>query len=225
PEILIISTGSIPQIPEKILEDNSIKNIDSNYSQNFTTAHDVLRGTRSVANHVVIIGGGATGAETAEFLAIQGKKVILLELSDEIAKDIDPLRRPFLLQQIEKLGITIILNSKNIKINNGYLEVEVDGTTKRLEEVESIVFAVGVKSDTQLKKVAENCMVQYYIIGDADQPGNAMDAVFAGAELALRICNMDSAPETKSEKLSNKTISELAAEITRQIRLKLGIDD
>ncbi len=57
------------------------------------TSHEVLNGAVTVKQNVAIIGGGITGVETAEFLAKQGKKIIILEMGQEIAMELSPLKK------------------------------------------------------------------------------------------------------------------------------------
>jgi 2,4-dienoyl-CoA reductase-like NADH-dependent reductase (Old Yellow Enzyme family)/thioredoxin reductase len=223
PDIMIIATGSNPFIQDISANDNNGKFVDASYSGNIVTAHDILKGVKNVKQNVAIIGGGITGIETAKFLATQGKKVMVMEIHNEIARDLDPLSRPFLLEKIKKLGIFIYTNTKFISINGSSIEVETEGHRRSFDGIESVVFACGVKPESDLKEIFKNSNLQYYVIGDANRPGNALDAIWAAADLTLKICNANSEREPEPEIFSKETISDLTAEITRQIKLKLNI--
>jgi 2,4-dienoyl-CoA reductase-like NADH-dependent reductase (Old Yellow Enzyme family)/thioredoxin reductase len=225
PDIVLIATGSKPIIPDIPIKDNNIENSNNIYHQNIITAIDVIKGLQSVKSHVAIIGGGITGIEVAENLAKQGKKVTILEISDKVARDLGPTREPFLLEKIKKLGIVVYTNTKAISINGSSIEVEIEGIRRKLDGIGSVVFACGVKPENKLEEILKNKKFQYYVIGDADKPGNALDAIWAAADLFLKIGNTNSEFKLDSEKLSKESISDLASEIARQIKIELKIDD
>ena len=58
PDTLILATGSRPFIPP-------VKGTDQDF---VTNAHDILLGKREAGVHVVVVGGGLVGAETADML-------------------------------------------------------------------------------------------------------------------------------------------------------------
>lgn len=58
---------------------------------NVVMAADVFGHPEKVADEVAIIGGGHVGMETALYLARLGKKVTVIEMTDELAKDATPV--------------------------------------------------------------------------------------------------------------------------------------
>jgi hypothetical protein len=155
--------------------------------------------------------------DAAVYLAEQDKKVTVLEISDEVAGDLGPLRKPFLLEKIKKLGIAIYTNTKCISIDDSFIEVEMRGSNKKLERIGSVVFACGVRPEKDLEELMKSSRFQYYVFGDACKPGKAIDAIWNSADVALKIYNSDSKLGTNIEMLSEETISELVEEITRQV--------
>ena len=49
-------------------------------------ACEYLRGEKKVGDNVVVVGGGLTGSEIAYELALQGKKVTIVEMLDDLIK-------------------------------------------------------------------------------------------------------------------------------------------
>ena len=54
-------------------------------------ALEVLAGRKDVGQKVAVVGGGAIGCETAEYLQRIGKQVTILEMLDDIGKDVSPV--------------------------------------------------------------------------------------------------------------------------------------
>jgi 2,4-dienoyl-CoA reductase-like NADH-dependent reductase (Old Yellow Enzyme family)/thioredoxin reductase len=198
PDIVIIATGSSPIIPDIpfISYDPFLSKIPSarddlihgNKSMLPVTSHEVLSGAVTVKQNVAIIGGGITGVETAEFLAKQGKKIVILEMGQEIAPDLSPLRKYFLKEKINNLEISVFTSTKCTGIGSDFIEVEKDGVKMQMGKTESVVFACGVKQDNKLAETLKSMRYPFYVTGDALKPAKAIDAILAAAELARTIC-------------------------------------
>ncbi len=55
-------------------------------------------------------------------------------------------------------------------------------------KTESVVFACGNKSDNKITEILRCLQYPFYVIGDAQKPAKAIDAIHAAAELARAIC-------------------------------------
>lgn len=197
PDIVIIATGSVPVIPDIpfISYNPFMSKIPAAPGLPFekkpmvpVTSNEVLSGAATVKQNVAIIGGGITGVETAEFLAKQGKKVIILEMEQELAVELSPLRKYFLREKIKSLEIAVFTRTKCTGIGNDFIEVEKDGVKMRMGKTESVVFACGTKSDNKLTEILKCMQYPFYVTGDALKPAKAIDAIIAAAELARTIC-------------------------------------
>lgn len=76
PDTLIVATGSVPVIP-RFCEGIA----------NAVTAEDILTGKAKAGQRVLVVGGGMVGSETAEYLALKGGDVTILELRPDLAAD------------------------------------------------------------------------------------------------------------------------------------------
>ena len=65
--------------------------------------------------------------------------------------------------------------------------LEVDGKEKRIDMIDTIVWAIGALPDNALKKDLQNMPYEFHIIGDAREPRNALDAISEGHRIALQI--------------------------------------
>jgi len=150
------------------------------------TAVDVLKGTMPAQKHVVIVGGGMIGVETAEFLADAGKTVTLIEMLDAIASDIGVSLRWDLLSRIKKKA-TILTSTRVIEIKKSSLKVV--GENGRIREIPAdvIVLATGLTSLQELIPVLYRAEVKFYNIGSSREPGQIVQAVSDGFHAACNI--------------------------------------
>jgi len=176
PDVVFVAAGSVQTVPE----------IPGARGKNVVTANDVLADNPSVRERVVIIGGGMVGAETAEFLAEKGKKVTILEMLGRIGIDMVPMAITLLHQRLKKLGVVMITKAKAEEITDDTVIYEKDGK-KQTVEADSVILALGSKPNTSLMNTLKGQVPKFYAIGNAKEPGNALDAIHEGYRLALEV--------------------------------------
>ncbi|HYE68139.1 MAG TPA: FAD-dependent oxidoreductase, partial [Anaerovoracaceae bacterium] len=177
PDFTIIATGSEPIVP-------GMKGIDGG---NVFTAHDILKGNKTAGGRVVVIGGGLVGLETAEFLAKQKKEVTVVEMLDDVGKDMGFIRKVVTSQHIGNAGIRIITNAKCTEIGNSEVQIEKDGKLETLTNIDSVVIAVGSKPYNQLEEYLKDTNLFYCVIGDAKSARKALDAIREAAEISKNL--------------------------------------
>lgn len=176
PDVTILATGSVPVIPD----------IRGAQSDNVYTAHDVLSGKQISGGNVVVIGGGATGCETANHLASEGNKVTLVEALPDVATDEMPIRKIWLMRSLAEKNVTLKTNTmvKNIT-DSGELFVVQEEQEKSLGEFNSIVMATGIRPHNPFTKISEDISGNVLVVGDAYvMPTNGLDALHHASELA-----------------------------------------
>lgn len=179
PDVLVISTGSVPFIPE-------MKGIHEGH---VVTAPDVLIGRQSVGDKVVILGGGRVGCETAEFLALQGKQIVLLEEKDEVGSDIPPRTRMYLLPRLTQGGVKIMKRTRVEEIDKSGLKVSGLGKVERIE-ADSVIIALGFVPQTSLVEALEPIAPELkglFIIGDCAEPRTVLEAIYDGWRIGKTI--------------------------------------
>ncbi len=178
PDEIIVASGSKPFILP----------VPGHDRLGVVTAHDVLRGSvEHVEDTVAIIGGGLVGVETAELLTSQGKKVIIVEMLDEIAKELVHTRKIFALDFINRHSIKTYTNSKCIEIKDRSIVIERDGTTEEIEGIGTVVMAVGSKADTSVVEMVRNANYPFHVIGDALQARKAINAIWEAAAIGRQV--------------------------------------
>ena len=173
PDIAVVATGSVPVMPP-------IPGFDKD---NVTNVPDTLAGKAKIGKNVAVIGGGACGVETANFLLDQGKKVTVVEMLPEIARDEKFARKVFILESLEKKKATIYTSSPVKKITEGNeLIIRNNGTDESLGEFDTFVVAIGVKKENSITKMIEDLVPAVYEVGDAyANPSNGFSAIQHGA--------------------------------------------
>ncbi len=183
PDVVVLATGGKLVVPP-------IPGIGRAF---VVTAHEVLAGTASVGENVVVLGGGQTGAETAEWLALKGKKVTVVEMLEDIAMNVPPDAQFFIKQSLAELGVRVLTSTliKEIGENHVTLTRNGDGNglmwSATLENVDTVVLAAGIQPERTLAEEIVGLVPEVHVIGDASTPGNALDAVHQAASVAREI--------------------------------------
>ena len=178
PDAVIVATGGVPFFPHwKGIKDSGALSVDD----------ALLSGGENVGKRVLVVGGGGVGAETADFLSEMGKKVTLVEMLEGIASDLVTHLQHYLLKRLAEKRVTILTSTKVKELGEGYAVVEDASGEKRIDGFDSIVLALGSTPDDRIARSLEGKVPELYVIGDASQPREALEAVYEGEEVALKI--------------------------------------
>lgn len=179
PDALILATGSLPVVPR------SIAGIDGD---NVVLAQDVLLGKVTTGQNVVVIGGGLVGAETADFLAHHGRKVSLIEMMDDIMRDGEPTPRAMLIERLAKNHVDIYTSTQVQAIEGNAVVAQKDGAELRLEGVDTVIVAIGVRSNKVLEEaLGDQYKGELYVVGDAKKAKNGYLGIQEGFEAGMTV--------------------------------------
>lgn len=168
---VILASGSVP--------------IKPSFLNGFgVSAIDVLKGRAVTGRNIVVIGGGSVGCETADFLIhprndfnVSGKKVTVLEYTDNFAADDRSYQRTRLMERLISKGCRMISGAEVTGASENTVRYRKDGREYLLEGVDTVVVAVGLESDCSLKDVLEKKQIPYHVIGDAKSVRRITDAM------------------------------------------------
>jgi 2,4-dienoyl-CoA reductase-like NADH-dependent reductase (Old Yellow Enzyme family)/thioredoxin reductase len=172
PDRVIIATGSRPVVPViPGLEDP-------------LTPEQLLTGAREPGRRVLILGGGLVGIEVAEYLARRGREVEVVELLEDVARDMEAVTRNMTLRRLGSLPVTVHTGTLLTRLDGSDAFVHVDGAEGEtsLGCFDSVVVAVGQRSHDPLSRDLGAAGLDVRVVGDAERPGQILDATQAGHE-------------------------------------------
>ena len=179
PDAVILATGSVPLVlPIPGLADCG-----------YVTAQDLLLGKTAAGRRVLVVGGGMVGCEAAEYLAEWGHQVAIVEMKDVIAADVTPENRRYMFRNFEENHVLLQPGAKVTRFYaDGVDYALADGTAGSLRGYDTVVLAMGSRSNAGLKETAGKVAGQVLVIGEAAKaPDNAVLATGDALEAALAI--------------------------------------
>jgi len=177
PDVIIVATGGVPVRPE----------IPGADRDNVVLARDVLTGKARTGQRVVIVGGGLVGCETAEFLADKGKTVTVVEMLPAIASDVEARTRTLLLRRMKEKNITVMVETVVEEIGPNEVIVNTKGERGTIADVDTVVLAVGYRSDNTLLELLQKSGTKAVGVGDCIKPRRILDAIHEGFRVAYKL--------------------------------------
>lgn len=178
PDAVIVATGAEPMRPK----------FSCAFGNNVLNYADLLNGSVTVQGRkVVVAGGGSVGAETALFLAQQGKDVTIVEMRPDIATDVEVITRFDLLTAVlPKAGVKVLTRLTILEITAEGVKVIAPEGEQSLIEADDVVVAVGSQPTAFPAEKIKETASEVYLIGDSKSPRQIIDAIYEGA-LAARL--------------------------------------
>ncbi|MBT9776826.1 NAD(P)-binding protein [Clostridium sp. MCC353] len=179
PDFIFAATGGKPLVIP----------VDGIQDEHVITGDEVLSGRIPDGKHIAVLGGGLIGCETAEYLSSYHNKVVeIFEMREDIALDLVESRRKFMLTRMKNLGIIAHTGAKVQIIDLPRIVIEKKDGAHEYNGFDAVVLAMGRQPERTL---IEQLLNQYkrgnvYVIGDAQKPSFAMDAVTGAAESVYR---------------------------------------
>jgi pyruvate/2-oxoglutarate dehydrogenase complex dihydrolipoamide dehydrogenase (E3) component len=178
-DVVVFATGAAHTRPDIAGLDNT----------NVMEACDVLAGHALPGARVVVAGGGEIGAETALYLATQGKQVVIVDALSGIALNEGMARRHYLLKELDQLKVAQLPNTTIIAIEDDGVQVTTEGLSHKLA-CDTVVLALGMSSvaPTENELAAATATgAEVHVVGDAREPADALAASRAGYALGISL--------------------------------------
>jgi 2,4-dienoyl-CoA reductase-like NADH-dependent reductase (Old Yellow Enzyme family)/thioredoxin reductase len=176
PDALIIAVGSEPLIPP-------IQGLDG---ENVVVVNNYYLEKDKVSDEVVVLGGGLAGCECAIHLGLEGKKVHLVEMRDELAPDANVRHRPLLLKKVDRY-VTVHTGYRGLEVTKEGVLCEDREQNKVLVPSSTVICALGQRSRTKMVEALRDSALYVAVIGDASKVSTITKAVYEGYHAALDI--------------------------------------
>ncbi len=175
PDVVLVATGATPIIPH-------IEGLESPL-----TSEDVFAKDATFGHRVLVIGGGLVGIEIAEFLGERGHEIVVVEMQDDVARDMEKITRVLTMKRIATLPVTILANTTVQKVTDGEVMVKDPDGTRSLGRFDEVAVAVGTRPRAELAEALAAYEVEVHVIGDAVALGEVQGAVTTAWEVARRL--------------------------------------
>lgn len=205
PDVVVVATGGNPIAPP----------IPGAAGPNVVQAWDVLTDKVQAGKRIVVIGGGAVGCEVALYLAQIGaltpdelhylfltraetpevlyrlashgyKEVTMIEMASRIGSDIGQSTGWIVRQDLGRSKVRVLTETKALEIMPEGVKVEKHGETAVLS-ADTVVLAVGTRSENSLYQSLKDLHPNVLLVGDADKPAKALNAVHQAFKMACEI--------------------------------------
>ncbi len=147
-------------------------------------AVDFLLGNKTVGDNVIIIGGGLTGCEIAYELYLQGKKVSIVEMKNDLiaADGICLANTSYLRDFFLTNKVPVYLETKLDEVlEDGVMVTGKDGKKQKIDG-DSVILSVGYIPAPISKKSGK-----VHVIGDAAKVGNLRTVIWGAWDVAMKI--------------------------------------
>jgi 2,4-dienoyl-CoA reductase-like NADH-dependent reductase (Old Yellow Enzyme family)/thioredoxin reductase len=177
PEAIIVATGASSVQPD--IPGSDLPLVRSGWR--------VLAGSETTGHTCVVVGGGLVGIEVADFLADQGKKVIMVVRSELLKKAVHA-DRVYYLDRIAELNIEVLAGMELLAVGPNSIEIRPEGRVRRtLHDIDNVIFCTGYASRKAETGGLEGLGIPVHYAGDVGGPRKFFQAIEEGTLTALRI--------------------------------------
>jgi 2,4-dienoyl-CoA reductase (NADPH2) len=168
PDAVIIATGCRVDTP-----------IVSDFDRwvNYFTVDDILRAEKDPGKDVIVIGGNRAGLVTAEYLALNGKRMTLLEDSKRVAGDVTTNFKWRHKVWLDEYDIDAKTSVKIEAFEKEGVRFTDDKGTQQFLKADGIVLASPRLSNNDLLNELTDLVDELYVIGDAAMPRHLWNAI------------------------------------------------
>jgi 2,4-dienoyl-CoA reductase (NADPH2) len=206
PDVLAVASGAVPA-------DIRVPGIDKPHVH---CAWDVLmERVPDIGKNVVIVGGNATGCETAHFLTAMGtpdpavftflmyhtaenpesakkllhhagRKITVVEMVSRLAGNVGRSARWPLMKSLRMMGVDLRRGARLLEIRDDSVLVETEQGRESIP-ADTVILAVGSRPVNDLAAKVMTAGVKVVTLGDAKEPRKLTEAIREGFEEALKL--------------------------------------
>jgi len=181
PEVVVFATGAVPaEPPIPGLDGAAVQVVD---------LHGARRG--EAGERVVVAGGGLNGCDAAVDLAMKGHRVTLVDRNPEVGRDLNPISRGALLQELARHGVRVVGDVEVVEVADGVLIARDRAGERHRIEADTVAVALGARPDNALLRGLKDRLRgegrQVLALGDCLKPRKIGEAIHEGNAVGMRI--------------------------------------
>ncbi len=170
-DTIIIAIGAVANIPK-------IAGIDNNNVIEVIDAHGKRH--KDIGDSVIVAGGGLSGCDCALELAMEGKKVTIVEMLDDVATNTNMVNKMALMKKLSEYNVTILTGHRVLEFKKDGVTVEDKSGIKKTLSSDTVIIAFGTRP---CRNEAESIFFSHphaKIVGDCSIIGQVGEAVRSG---------------------------------------------
>lgn len=182
PDYLIAAVGAHPMMPPVTGIEKAVQVLD------------LYKNNTAVGDTVAMLGGGFAGVECAIGLAMQGKKVTIIEMSGALASGPNTpapgtgaMQIDALWLNIHKYGIEVKLNTKCTEITDDGMHCIGSDGKEVFIPADNVVYAAGMTPNEDIVEALRGSCIDFAWVGDCNSVGLIKTAVHQGFNAAMAI--------------------------------------
>ena len=187
PNIIVSSTGSAPLLPPIAGLKDRIDNEDYNIYSILGMINHINDFPKDLeGKKVVVVGGGAVGLDVVEFFAARNAEISIVEMMDQIGRDLDPVSKNDTKAMMKKHNVHQLTKTALLEVKDSSFLVKGDGEPYELPFEYGFV-CLGMRAQGQLyQSLAEEFSsedVEIMNIGDSQRARRIIDGTQEGRNI------------------------------------------
>ena len=187
PNIIVSSTGSAPLLPPIAGLKDRIDNEDYNIYSILGMINHINDFPKDLeGKKVVVVGGGAVGLDVVEFFADRNADISIVEMMDQIGRDLDPVSKTVTKAMMKKHNVHQLTKTALLEVKDSSFLVKGDGEPYELPFEYGFV-CLGMRAQGQLyQSLAEEFSsedVEIMNIGDSQRARRIIDGTQEGRNI------------------------------------------
>ena len=187
PNIIVSSTGSAPLLPPIAGLKDRIDNEDYNIYSILGMINHINDFPKDLeGKKVVVVGGGAVGLDVVEFFADRNADISIVEMMDQIGRDLDPVSKNDTKAMMKKHNVHQLTKTALLEVKDSSFLVKGDGEPYELPFEYGFV-CLGMRAQRQLyQSLAEEFSsedVEIMNIGDSQRARRIIDGTQEGRNI------------------------------------------
>jgi 2,4-dienoyl-CoA reductase-like NADH-dependent reductase (Old Yellow Enzyme family)/thioredoxin reductase len=192
PDVLVLASGAIrrnytiPGIEGKnVIDGDKLRQRLGGYSPRFVRW--VSRRWMPLGKRIAVLGGGLVGCELAVFLAERGRRVTILENTDQLAPEMAWPFKWMVLDKLNRYKVDILTEVKYETLRDGSVDIALKNGEKRSVAADTMIVATGTGPDGEIQAAFQGAAPEVYLVGDCGKMSFIKDSIAEGRRIGMAI--------------------------------------